>query len=65
MKKLIGLDIGGTKCAIILGEEDNGNLKIIDKLVFATETQKGPQYALDKFYSGIPEILKKTLSENY
>jgi len=45
MNKLIGLDIGGTKCAVILGETGGINaeneLRILDKASFPTETEKG------------------------
>lgn len=34
---LLGLDIGGTKCAIVLGEQEPGNsLRIIDKTIIPT-----------------------------
>lgn len=32
----IGLDIGGTKCAAVLGEEIDGKMKILDKIRFDT-----------------------------
>ena len=32
----IGLDIGGTKCAVCIGRVENGDLKLIDKDKFAT-----------------------------
>lgn len=36
MRKLIGVDIGGTKCAITYGIEDNTGLEVVDKMSFAT-----------------------------
>lgn len=33
---LLGVDIGGTKCAIILGERNNSELSILDKIRFDT-----------------------------
>ena len=33
---LLGIDIGGTKCAVIYGVDDDGRLEIVDKLRFDT-----------------------------
>lgn len=33
---ILGIDIGGTKCAVILGEKENGGVSLIDKDKFAT-----------------------------
>ncbi len=41
----LGIDIGGTKCAVLAGTED---MEILDRVQFATETQKGPDYAVNK-----------------
>ena len=35
-KNIVGIDVGGTKCSIIYGIEENGELQIIDKVKFAT-----------------------------
>jgi glucokinase len=60
LSQLIGIDIGGTKCAVILGEcIENEQLKIADKIVFPTEVQSGSQYALDKICGSIGELLGK------
>ena len=65
MQNIIGIDIGGTKCAIILGRNKVDNrsgfpdLSIIDKYVYKTETTKGPEYMLEKIQNGIEEILIK------
>jgi len=40
--RLIGLDIGGTKCAVILGEYKDGDISIIDKKVVPTNLQISP-----------------------
>ena len=32
----LGLDIGGTKCSVILGKEKSGHLEVIDKIKFLT-----------------------------
>ena len=36
MENLLGFDVGGTKCAAVLGERDGDRLTIVDKEVFAT-----------------------------
>lgn len=47
MKKsyFIGVDIGGTKCAVIAGTEE---MEIWDKIQFSTETEKGAEFALNR-----------------
>jgi glucokinase len=55
---VIGLDIGGTKCAVLLACVSN-NIEILDKIRFDTRTNKGYNYAIDKLFEAIREILKK------
>lgn len=63
MEHIIGVDIGGTKCAVILGRNkvDSGSgladLSILDK--FRYKTEKGPDYMLKTIENGIEEILAK------
>ena len=60
MSNLIGIDIGGTKCAVILGQyTEQEVISIIDKISFPTEVQKGPQHALDKINDSIEGILER------
>ena len=40
MLKLIGLDVGGTKCAVTAGTAEGNKLEILDKRGFATDTNK-------------------------
>lgn len=40
-KNLIGIDIGGTKCAVIYGRMDGNSLEIVDKIKFPT-AEAGP-----------------------
>lgn len=37
-RHLIGVDIGGTKCAVVLGREENGGVQIIKKKDFPTSS---------------------------
>jgi glucokinase len=60
MRNLLGLDIGGTKCAALFGQlSDGGNIKVLDKLVYATSDYAAPDEMLLQLQNGIAEILKK------
>jgi len=52
----IGLDVGGTKCAVVLGDI---NFQIIDKQTFETKTDRGWQAILEEFKIRTHNILKK------
>jgi glucokinase len=56
MPYLIGLDIGGTKCAVLLAEVKNG-IHIVDKIRFDTETQKGFEYTKNNLFKAVRDIL--------
>lgn len=43
-KYYLGIDVGGTKCAVTAG---SSSMEILEKRTFPTETQKGPDYALN------------------
>jgi len=59
MKNLyIGLDIGGTKCAVLLARADGG-ITILDKIRFDTCTEKGFTYAWDLLCRSMEEILAR------
>ena len=49
MKKYIGIDIGGTKCAVIVGEYENDKIKIISRTAFATDANEDPMVTIGKF----------------
>lgn len=49
MEKYIGIDIGGTKCAVIVGEYENEEIKIISRKAFATEVDEEPLSVIEKF----------------
>ncbi len=55
MEKYIGIDIGGTKCAVIVGEYENEEIKIISRTAFATEVDEDPLSVIEKF----SEIISK------
>jgi glucokinase len=54
-----GIDIGGTKCSVVLGHEDNGNIIIIGKRSFPTGLYKSWKEVLNTIISHIGELLKE------
>ena len=52
----LGIDIGGTKCAVIAGTED---MKILEKISFPTETRKGPNHAIKLLLDSAFEITSR------
>lgn len=57
-RRYIGLDIGGTKCAVLLAEVNHG-IHIKDKIRFATCTEKGFSYAWENLCSGMENIIDR------
>lgn len=58
MDKIIGIDLGGTKYAVVIGRQtSDGGIEIQRKICFPTETAKGVEYALQNIYSGIDQLL--------
>lgn len=54
----LGLDIGGTKCAVLLAEV-GGGIHLRDKLRFATCTEKGFDDTFRRLCEAVEEILQK------
>jgi glucokinase len=57
-KRVIGIDIGGTKCAVVLGA-NRKEMEIIDRISFPTQVSKGPEYTINKIIDTITEIMDK------
>lgn len=57
MKNLIGIDIGGTKCAVILGQGDESGVEIVSKEAFPTEAAKGPAQVLERIFGTAEELI--------
>lgn len=51
----IGIDVGGTKCAVIRGKVGQG-IEIEEKIRFETKSWMGPQYALDGIFVGVDKL---------
>jgi glucokinase len=58
MKKTcyLGIDIGGTKCAVVAGTEE---MEILDRIQFATKIHKGPDYAISKLLESSSNLVKR------
>ena len=55
----IGLDIGGTKCAVCIGEVKDGVLTLIDKEKFATGKGRDPYEVLAELHTHSVSVLEK------
>ncbi len=56
---VLGFDIGGTKCAVITAEYDNGNIELLKKEKIATDHSISPEEMIDKLISLADKILDK------
>ncbi len=56
MKSVIGIDIGGTKCAVIHGKIDADGIEIVNKIKFSTGIDMAPQAVIEKMISAIREL---------
>ena len=57
---IAGIDIGGTKCTVLLGHKsDEGEIEVLDKVEYATSDYAAPERMLPILQNGITEILKK------
>ena len=52
----LGIDIGGTKCAVVAGTDE---MEILCRIQFDTETNRGPDYAIQKLLEGSEQIIKE------
>src|SRR5579859_1914906 len=53
---ILGLDIGGTKCAVVLGDE---KIRIYDRISFLTQPQEGLKPTLKRLFGAVNEILER------
>ncbi len=56
MKYCIGVDIGGTKCAVLLAGLSNG-IRLLSKIQFPTEAKKGFHHTKNNIFTAIRRIL--------
>lgn len=57
MSYLAGIDIGGTKCAVTLGEREGDGIRILDKVRFLTPD--GPENTIPMLIGALKDLLKK------
>ena len=59
MLNLIGIDVGGTKCAVTAGFAEENYLEIVDKKGFATDVSKSADEMMAQFYEILDEFIPK------
>ncbi|MEO9894107.1 ROK family protein [Aurantibacter sp.] len=52
----IGIDIGGTKCAVVLGDKD---FNLYEKIFFETKVERGPEVIINEFKKNIHSFFEK------
>ena len=52
----LGIDVGGTKCAVLAGTED---MELLERIQFATETDRGPDYAIKRLLEKASRVVDK------
>ena len=58
---ILGIDIGGTKCAVVTGKlSENGQVELMEKKSFLTETDKGFEHTIKNIFANIDEIVATT-----
>src|SRR5680860_929453 len=57
----VGIDIGGTKCAIVVGDND---FKIYKRIQFDTRTERGYEAILDEFDKNLEELFMEFPKQN-
>lgn len=59
-KALIGIDIGGTKCAVILGKHHGGSSapRVIERTAFPTGSQNGPSQVIARIMEAAAALMK-------
>lgn len=58
----VGIDIGGTKCAIVIGDKD---FKIHKKVKFETKTERGYEAVLEEFYKNLDQLFIEFPKKNF
>lgn len=60
MKTIIGIDLGGTKCAVILGQiDEGGNLTIIGKKLVPTREYPDPHQMIEKLQHEVEDLVSE------
>jgi glucokinase len=56
----LGVDIGGTKCAVVLGDS---RAKVLDRIAFPTQTQLGLRSTRSRLFQAVDDLLKKNSAD--
>ncbi len=57
--QVVGVDIGGTKCGVSLGNHEGEGITVIDRIKFPTETSRGVSHTVGRIMDGIEKMLEK------
>lgn len=57
MANLIGIDIGGTKCAVVLGRELASGIEVLERMSFPTEAGRGPAPVLERILEAAQKMI--------
>jgi glucokinase len=57
---ILGLDVGGTKCSVVLGQAEDGLLQIAAKKTFPTEASKGFAHTMHTIQQHIDAVLHES-----
>ncbi len=52
----LGIDVGGTKCAVLAGTIQ---MEILERIQFATETDRGPEYAISNLLRNASDVVAR------
>lgn len=63
MSDFIGIDIGGTKCAVVLGRESAHGIEVLSKVSLSTDADKGPLQVLEKIFKTVGDLIAKNNGE--
>ena len=55
MRRLLGVDIGGTKCAVVLGTDEP---RVLERLSFPTEVDRGPAHAISRILEAVARLVR-------
>jgi len=56
MRRFLGVDIGGTKCAIVLGTDEP---RVIERTSFPTEVERGPGHAISRIAEVVARFARR------
>lgn len=62
--KILGIDIGGTKCAVLLASCHDGDVTFLDKKAFPTDHEAGVEFMIQKLIDESKAILARNYLKN-